>query len=229
MNRRNFVKNVSIVGASAITSTFFSGCAGAKVAAPIVKKSAKTVGIWFAEYLFNLALDKSFDSISQYISRLDEPAAQHVNKVNDGMREDGFEQFAGKQVFQGNGVYTYEVGHRDNFNSCAPFFFNGQKTTPLVEGPTVIGLAKAAEDYRKNGRTSNEASLALLPQDEFQRPRQGNAFRQTFSQPYVALTSSGSVIVDYSHAGSEEGLVEVVVADLNGERRFQGSYQVIFS
>lgn len=217
MHRRDFLK-IGVVGTgSVIFSPLINACS------PAVAQAAKTVGVWFAQYMVQLLAKEVFESIKEFAE-----GSSKVNEVNGMMAGNGFTETQGRRVYLCNGVYLYEVGHQDQFNGCAASFDGQKNNVALVEGPTVIGLARAAEDYRNNGFSSNETSNALLVTGDYQKPNR-NAFGYNYDQPYVAYTDFGTVIVDYRVTSSSSGQVDVVVSDRNAQEAFHGSYPIEFS
>ena len=217
MHRRDFLK-VGLVGAgSVIFSPYINACA------PVVVQAAKTVGVWFAMYTVQLLAKEVFETIKEFANE-----SSNVREVNEDMANQGFTETNGRKVYLCNGVYLYEVGHQDQFNGCAASFDGQKNKIALVEGPTVIGLARAAEDYRNNGYSSSDARSALLVTDSYQQPSR-NAFSYDYDQPYVAYTDFGTVIVDYQVTGSSSGEVQVSISDRNAQEKFYGAYPIEFT
>jgi len=228
VQRREFIKQASAtVAVIAASSTLVSCGTAAPVVQQVVTQGAKTVVFWFAQYIAKIGAEKAFDKILDFAQSRDSAEKEEIDKVNKMMEANGFEKFDGHKVYLRNGIYTYDVGHNDNFNGCAVLYDSMIKPTSLIEGPTVIGLAKAAEEYRE-AISAQETASALLPITEYQKPNQ-NAFSKSYDQEYVAITDFGSVIVDYKFFGSNTGSVSVQIQDRDAVQRFRGDYDVEFS
>lgn len=231
MNRREFLTQASLTAGAILLSPVITSC-GIQAASPVVVQVGgqviKTIGVWFVQYMVKLGAEELYDTVTEFVAGQTSEEANRIEETNEHMKESGFTDFDGKKVYKRNGIYTYEVGHRDEFNGCGAFFDGNKNNIALVEGPTVIGLAKAAEDYRADGRSANETANALLPIAQHQAPS-SNAFSNSYDQKYVALTDFGTVIVDYQKFDSSSAVVSVTVADRQAQQVFKGDYNVSFN
>lgn len=143
------------------------------------------------------------------------------------MINSGFLNSDNRKVYEKNGVYFYEFGHEDGFNGCAPFFDGFKHEPPMVEGPSLMGLALAAEELRGKNSSSSVAK-ALIPIEEKQRPDQ-NAFGSNYNREYVALTDFGSIIIDYNNHGANKGMVIISVRNREGVQEYGRQYDIVFA
>ncbi len=222
MDRRNFIKGLSITVVSAAVTPSFVGCQA------IAGIGTKTVGKWFLGFATAITASVIADSVAEWALKKDENEQSVVNYVNEIMINSGFINSDNATVFEKNGVSFYEFGHKDNFNGCVPFFDGIKRNSPMVEGPTIMGMALAAEELRRNDENKpTEIANALVPVQQIQRPTQ-NAFSYDYDQEYVALTDFGSMIVDYENKGSNDGMVTISLMNRSGVQEYGRQYDIEF-
>lgn len=223
MNRRDFLKFTPFTVISVVLSSSAVGCSIA------AKPAAKVVLTWFIDFTTKVGINVVSKTINDWFASQGEAEKDVISDTNKMMEESGFTQFDGRKVYEKNGVYCYEVGHNDNFNGCCPFY-SGLKSANLtiVEGPTVMGLALAAEQLREQkGYDENATADALIPIQQYQRPNQ-NAFGYNYDQPFVALTNFGSIMVDYYPVNSNTGTIDFILANRQGKEQYAWQFDISF-
>lgn len=223
MNRRVFLKKSSFVIGAAILSPLLPSCTGPS---PLVATVA-TVGVWLATYALNIGASTAFESIQDYINKQTATEASKIIGTNEMMKEMGFVQFDERKVYQEGDTYLYQIGYRDGFNACAPFFNRQKELVPFVEGPTIVGLAMAAEEYRKE-KSAAQVANAFIPIEDYQRPA-NFSFGADYEKEYVSLTDYGTVVVDYKFNGSNSGEVVVAIENQGLTEGKEWTFKLTFS
>jgi hypothetical protein len=200
LDRRNFIKLSSAAAAGLVVST---SCTLEKVVPVIayVGRLATAVG---TTTLANL--------ISEYIAKnvVSKNLRNEVTQVNIHMaKEGGFDDLSVSVVYGKFGYFFYAARHNDKFNICIPFFDASRvnkSIITMVEGPSVVGLALAAERIAQK-RSKDDANAVLLPQVALQRSV--GTFQTGYSQPDRYTTKVGTVDIGYQSNGKGEGTVNV--------------------
>ncbi len=226
MNRRTFIRLASASAGAIIVSPSLVACGPATSVA--VRSGAKTVATWFAKYMVELAAQKTFDTIVDFVQNQSNTEAAKIDAVNRQMANNGFTNNSQRPVYTQRGFYSYEVGHHDSFNGCVAIYDGQKNNLALAEGPTVVGLAKVAEAYRDAGQSASQAADSTFVTGSFQNPSR-NAFSVDYNQPYVGYTNFGTVHVDYRTLNSTSGEVNVIVTDRQGYKEFEATYPLQYS
>ena len=227
MNRREFLKFTIAGTGTVLLPTSLMGCA-TPIVHPVVSRVGISVAKWFVRIMITVAAERVAGSILDYAHSLATDAAENVFDTNKRMEKQGFTQTEGRSVYR-LGIYdTYEIGHQDDFNGCMVVYDPDKNPKALIEGPSVVGVALAAEAMRDAGYSSAETANYTFPVGEFQKPSQ-NAFSYDYSQPYVAYTNLGTLQIGYGVTADHTGKVHVMVANRNAQPVYEGAFDITFS
>ena len=165
--------------------------------------------------------------ISDYQQSLASNVRGEVTLMNKKMRRNNFTDWDGSNVYREEQTLFYTAGHEDNFNACTAFYDLDQPTTlrTAMEGPTLVGLAIAAQIYRGQKNYSSEATQRLLYPRNVVTASAGT-FQKGYFQPDQFKSKDGVVKVDYKNlsydpsAKTGKGKITVVgIEDHEGDRR----------
>jgi len=187
------------------------------------------------------------DSVKGLYEKADQKLRADLDYVNRMMANSGFSDYSRSVVYSSANTVFYSVVFQDGFNVCLPFIaaqdtqavqehgnqaqsqFIGPQPTPkaMIEGPSVVALALASEDVRKDLDATTARSY-LLPQ---QRTLSGNGtFESGYTQPDLFLTEAGTVRIDYRRTSRQRGraYVQIVRGDTR-EVVFEKSYDIRYN
>lgn len=150
------------------------------------------------------------DLVSEYVrTRSAGWLRQQIVSVNDFMFRDGFTNFGRSRVFDRLGKIFYPVIHGDGFNACVAFHDvrRPDPRTPMVEGPTVVGLTLAAEEVAR--RTSRDTARQVFhPSRAIARGT--GVFETNYGTPDQYESVGGArVTMNYRNDGPGRGTVAV--------------------
>lgn len=184
--------------------------------------------------------EKEAGSIKEYYDQTAPIYKAELEYVNGQMRQAGFTDFGRSSVYRVGGNVFYAVVFKDGFNVCMPFMaqqkiqkqaqqgdnliqdanrgnqFIGQQVMPkaMIEGPTVIALARASEDIRKDVDAPTAVAY-LMPRQRLSSSE--GSFESGYVQPDVYITEAGTVKIDYDRTSRGRGRAHVTV--VRGETR----------
>ena len=137
---------------------------------------------------------------------------QVIYDTNSFVSQMGFSDLSSSTVYGDPNNLYYPVQHQDGLNICVPFLNSNRfnpSLTSLLEGPSLIGMTKAAEDIRSQ-YSASVVRKALYPVEEI-NPGRGT-FQTGYETPARFLTSDNNcVTIDYQNISPWEGRVEVTV------------------
>lgn len=154
---------------------------------------------WFAQQIGLRKLDNNVDVYINFLrNRGDIGWANEMQLAKNRMTRGGI--FTDPSV---SAVYAHDLtaffpmrSRVSGFNACAPFLVNGEFTGVMSEGPTLIGLAFAAQFLRATGNDAEEARDLLFATDGIQ-PSIGS-FDKGYTQVEHFRTKAGKVRIDYN-------------------------------
>ena len=179
------------------------------------------IGPFFDSLMRRAEFEMVFDSPDVLQTELPEEGQRAQVTVHRVMREGGFETYA-TGVYVRQDVKLYVLGHKNGRDICSPVFVGGCFGT-MFEGPTVVGLALAAEDWT----FPNGISIAdgLFPRNTLQHD--ASWLDESMTKPYHALTAAGDIAIRYeSDPDNQVGSIEVLSRQINGEPLFAADYDI---
>ena len=188
-------------GAGLVLLSPLAGCSAGAVV-------TRTVGQYLAEFALAVGAEVAANNFSDWLDQQNNADHTQIMEINDMMMQNGFSDFSDTKVHHQPqaAVVFYGVDNIDGFNNCAAFFGNSRGVT-LVEGPIIVGLSKAATDWKKQAHdNSNVPAAGLLPKRAL-GPVSGR-FQQSTEVSYE--TRSGYVNIRYfANAEQKQGRVIV--------------------
>jgi len=147
-------------------------------------------------YMRTFAAETGFVSSGQtidaYKQNLSKAKQEDVNKVIAKMKLSHFNDFgASVHSFGSEGRFFYTAKHQDRFDGCAGFY-DGQNSTnrAVMEGPTLVGLALAAQLLKQENKYTTEAARRQLYPTKIGKNSRGN-FTKGFEHPDTHYTQDG--------------------------------------
>jgi hypothetical protein len=203
IDRRSFLAS-SVAGAAALSLAPFQSI----FAAEAVQVSA--VLPWVGRFAYAVGTTVVADLVSDYVRRSGNTwLTRQINRINDEMYRGNFIDFTRSRVrTTGRGI-LYPVVHRDGFNTCVAFHTTqrADPQPPMIEGPTVVGLALAAEEIAQN-RGSGRARQVLYPTRTISRGQ--GVFAADYTSPDIYETEGGGrLAMNYRNAGPGRGSIAV--------------------
>lgn len=173
---------------------------------------------WTRIYAEAIGLRERAGTLDEYLKHLeaveDDRFADRLRNLRQRMRKEGFDDFSDSPVYAEAGFLMIACQRRgDQFNAKA-VFFRDQNVAHSTSGPTLIAMARAAEELAvKEGR---ENALRLLFPKDSVAPGNGT-FHKPYKQTERFRTDKGWVTVKYRptayNRGSESGtgMITIVV------------------
>jgi hypothetical protein len=166
---------------------------------------------------FELVAD-SPDALQDWLSEEGRRAQRVLHRI---MNEGGFEnRLTGAYVRKEVSIYL--LGHKNGKDVCSPIFI-GSCFGSMFEGPTLVGLSLAAEDW-----TSPDGIPAvdgLLPRNTLQHDP--SWFEESMTKPYHVLTAAGDLSIRYeSKPEARTGTINVLSREVNGASIFEADYGI---
>lgn len=154
---------------------------------------------WFAQQIGLKKLDDNIDDYIAFLRKRGEAGwATEMQKTKDRMTRGGIFTDARVSAVYGHGPTVFFVMRSgvSAFNANAAFFNHGRFTGVNSSGPTLVGLALAAQSLRTDGNGAEEVRDLLFMTAGIQ-PSIGS-FDQGYTQVEQYRTEVGVVGVDYN-------------------------------
>lgn len=208
MKRRNFI-------ALSILSTVGIIVKSSKASQAVDRRSVLS---YAEDFGYAVGFPTKARSVDSYlVNSSDSLLNQVIYETNLFVSEMGFNDFSRSAVYQDQKDLYYPVQNQDGLNICVPFLTSGNfrpSLTSLLEGPSLIGMTKAAEEIR-NKYSASIAKKVLYPVEEI-NPGQGT-FQTGYETPARFLTSDDNcVTIDYQNISPRQGKIEVTVESPEG-------------
>ena len=157
-----------------------------------------------------------------------------VYAANTEMAQDQvgrFTDLSRSTVYSPEGSYFfYPVVSQDGFNTCVAFFdrrrVGREQRIALIEGPTLYGIGRAAQDLAQR-QSTDAARSAFLPR---RLARRGfGAWNVSYSSPDIYQTDAGVVGANYYTDGNGRGRVVVEARNERGALIGGGDYSLTYT
>jgi hypothetical protein len=240
ITRRHFIRIGSALAGGTLISPILSSCGAAVAPAgnAVAQTVGKTVGQYFLDFAVGVGSEIVANTFQDWLNSLRGNQKTEVAQLQQDMTNAGF-IYANSPVYRINNAYIYNVTFKDNFNGCManwtpyrPAVVYNNMPAVLYEGPVVIGLALACQDWKSSvgGKSGVSVANGLLPIREF---RHGPTdIKQTGTETAGFQTAEGVFEISYHYAppsnGSEEGTgtISVVGSRPNGGNLFGRDYTI---
>ncbi len=175
-------------------------------------------------------------NIIGYVRQVSIPVAteNEVYAANTEMAQDQvgrFTDLSRSTVYSPEGSYFfYPAVSQDGFNTCVAFFdrrrVGRDQRIALIEGPTLYGIGRAAQDLAQN-QSTYAARAAFLPR---RLTRRGlGAWNVSYSSPDIYQTDAGVVAANYYTDGKGKGRVVVQARNERGSLIGGGDYPLTYT
>jgi len=175
-------------------------------------------------------------NIIGYVRQVSIPVAteNEVYAANTEMAQDRvgrFTDLSRSTVYSPEGSYFfYPVVSQDGFNTCVAFFdrrrVGREQRIALIEGPTLYGIGRAAQDLARS-QSTYAAISAFLPRRITRRGL--GAWNASYSSPDIYQTDAGVVAANYATDGNGRGRVIVEARNERGTLIGGGDYSLTYT
>lgn len=216
-----------------------SGVGGAGLLALPFKEAEAQARFYLVDVVVNLANALGCTVLARniigYVRQVTIPVAteNEVYAANTEMAQDQvgrFTDLSRSTVYSPEGSYFfYPVVSQDGFNTCVAFFdrrrVGREQRIALIEGPTLYGIGRAAEDLAR-GQSTYAARSTFLPR---RLTRRGlGAWNVSYSSPDIYQTDAGVVGATYFTEGNGKGRVVVEARNERGTLIGGGDYSLTY-